>query len=298
MEPARVKLSVVIPTFNRRQTLEVVLPSLLEQTFPVEQYEVLLCDAGSEDGTRELVEELASLSLRFLPGADSGRAGARNRGLREARGDLILFTDADIIADPHLLESHWQRHEGCAQPCGVVGCEIQVQSLQEYESFRLDPQAHARHKPTRERLPWYYFLTGNASAPRERLLQVGGFDEAFQGYGHEDLELGYRLLRSGLPIVYAPEAVNYHWHPVPFPEQCQKMYLAGRSTVTFYRKHRDPRICLRLGWNPLALLWHRLLPKGGALYRYFERRVTSSPFAREVILQHHYLSGLRSALAG
>ena len=287
-------ISIVMPTFNRRSTLEVVLPSLLQQTY--QDYEILLCDAGSSDGTRELVEQLDSPRLRWLPGADSGRAGARNRGLEHANGQVVLFTDADIIADPHLVEVHVARHQQPG-PRAVVGCEVQVKSLEEYEAFRQDPQAHARHKPGRQRLPWHYFLTGNASAPRATLLQVGGFDEAFQGYGHEDLELGYRLQKSGLAIEYASAAVNYHWHPVPFPEQCQKMYLAGRSTVTFYRKHKDVRICLTMGWNPFSMLWHRLLPKGGALYRYLEGRLETSHFAREVILQHHYLSGIRSALA-
>ena len=83
---------------------------------------------------------------------------------------------------------------------------------------------------------------------------------------------------------------------VPFPEQCSKMYLAGRSTVTFYRKHKDWRIRLQMGWNPLALLWYRLVPKDGLLYQYFEKRLDRSHFARELILQHHYLSGIRSAL--
>jgi hypothetical protein len=66
--------------------------------------------------------------------------------------------------------------------------------------------------------------------------------------------------------------------------------------VTFYRKYKDPRICLTMGWNPLAMLWHRLLPKDGPLYRYFQGRLENSKFARELILQHHYISGIRSAL--
>ena len=59
-------LSVVIPTFNRRETLEVVLPMLARQTLSLEQYELLLCDSGSTDGTAALVEELAIPNLRHL----------------------------------------------------------------------------------------------------------------------------------------------------------------------------------------------------------------------------------------
>lgn len=288
------KISVVIPTFQRRDSLEVVLPSLLQQTFPASDYELLLCDAGSTDGTQELVEELNDPRLRFLPGPNAGRSGARNRGVRTASGELVLFTDADIIADSQLLAQHWDFHQMYPGDA-VVGCEVQVDTLEQYETYRQDPQRYARHRSDRKTVPWHYFLTGNASARKADLLRVGIFDEGFTGYGHEDLELGYRLQRAGCRLHYNARAVNYHWHPVPFDEQCQKMYLAGKSTVRFYQKHRDLRIPLRMGMNPLSLAVHALLPHGGWLYRKLEQWAGGgSHFGREILLQHHYVSGIRS----
>lgn len=287
------KLSVVIPTYNRADSLAVVLPSLLNQTFPAQDYELLLCDAGSSDGTQELVRELKDERIVFAPGENTGRSGARNRGVREARGELILFTDADIIAEADLLEQHYdfhRRHPGNA----VVGCEVQVDSLQEYESYRRDPQAHARHSQARKTVPWHYFLTGNASASKADLLRVGVFDEDFTGYGHEDLELGYRLQKAGCTLHYNPHAVNYHWHPVPYEEQCQKMYLAGKSTVRFYRKHGDIRIPLIMGMNPLSLGVHALISEGGWLFERLQRWAQTSKLGREILLQWHYVSGIRS----
>lgn len=290
-----IEFSVVIPTFNRRATLEEVLPTLLAQSYPAESYELLLCDAGSTDGTRELVEGLQAPNLRFLPGGDSGRAGARNRGIREAHGRIVLFTDADILADPHLLAEHARMHrQHPGDAC--VGCEVQVDSLDRYRECSKDPQAHARHKPTRKFLPWHYFLTGNASVERQRLVDVGMFDEDFTGYGHEDLELGYRLLQRGVPIRYNPHAVNYHWHPVPYDEQCRKMRLAGRSTVRFYQKHRDVRIPLRMGMNPLSLGVHSLIGTEGPVFRWLDARAARWPLAREIVLQLHYVSGIKEAL--
>ncbi len=288
-------ISVVIPSFNRAQTLEVVLPSLLGQTLASDQFEILLCDAGSTDGTAELVARLKAPNLKLLRGQDSGRAGARNRGILAAEGKLVLFTDADIIADHNLLAGHLDRHHRHPDQA-VVGCEIQVQNLDEYEDFRTDPVSHARHRPGRQTLPWHYFLTGNASVNKEILVDVGMFDESFTGYGHEDLELGYRLQKAGLTIFYAPEAIDYHWHPVPIREQCDKMFLAGRSTVRFYRKHKDYRIALKLGMNPLALAWHSLMPRDGWLYRKLESRIGEPGIPREIILQHYYLSGIKAAL--
>lgn len=287
------KISVVIPTYQRRDSLEVVLPSLLEQTFDASSYELLLCDAGSTDGTAELVEELADPRLVWLPGPNAGRSGARNRGVRAAQGELVLFTDADIIADPDLLRQHWEYHLAFPGDA-VVGCEIQVDTLEQYRRFRLQPQAHARHRADRKLVPWHYFLTGNASARKADLLRVGLFDEDFTGYGHEDLELGYRLQKAGCRLHYNAQAINYHWHPVPFDEQCQKMFLAGKSTVRFYRKHRDLRIPLIMGMNPLSLGVHALLPRQGWLYRLLSRWAKTSRLAREVVLQHHYVSGIRS----
>jgi GT2 family glycosyltransferase len=290
-----VQISVVIPTFNRSHSLEVVLPSLLQQSLAADQYEILLCDAGSTDGTEALVERLNSPQLRLLRGEDRGRAGARNRGIQAAQAKLVLFTDADIIADQNLLLSHLDRHYRFADQA-VVGCEIQVDSLEQYREFSLHPAAHARHKPTRKVLPWHYFLTGNASVQKQTLVDVGMFDEKFSGYGHEDLELGYRLIKAGLTIFYAPEAIDYHWHPVPLDEQYSKMFLAGRSTVRFYRKYRDPRIALRMGLNPLALAWHSLIRKEGWIYRQLQSRTDRPGPAREILLQHHYLSGVKQAL--
>ena len=287
------KISVVIPTYNRADSLAVVLPSLLEQSFSAADYELLLCDAGSTDGTQELVEELNDPRLVFTPGENTGRSGARNRGVNEARGELILFTDADIIAEPDLLQQHYDFH--LAHPGdAVVGCEIQVDTLEEYRRYRADPQAHARHSVERKTVPWHYFLTGNASARKTDLQRVGVFDENFTGYGHEDLELGYRLLKSGSQLWYNPHAVNYHWHPVPYEEQCQKMFLAGKSTVRFYRKHRDIRIPLIMGMNPLSLAVHALLDKSPWLLNLLKNFSESSKLGRDILLQYHYVSGIRS----
>ena len=82
----------------------------------------------------------------------------------------------------------------------VVGCEVQVDSYDEYLRKSEHPaQRDPLHPPTRKRLSWLYFLTGNASVRRADLERVGGFDESFTGYGHEDLELGYRLEHARRP---------------------------------------------------------------------------------------------------
>jgi glycosyltransferase involved in cell wall biosynthesis len=289
-------ISVVIPSFNRAETLKTVLPSLSRQTLSPDRYEILLSDSNSTDGTCTLLEELSIPNLRILRRRNEGRSGARNFGIDEARGDIVMFTDADIIADEHLLEEHLKFHRKFPGDA-VVGCEVQVNTIEEYEKASKTPGLRRHlHPSSRKTLPWLYFLTGNASVTRKALLEAGKFDENFTGYGHEDLELGYRLVGMGLVIHYNPAAINYHWHPVGFEERCRKMRLAGRSTVRFYNKHRDPSIKLKLGFNPFSLFWHSILPEGGFLFRTCLRMSGTSAFCSEIILQHHYLSGIKEAL--
>ncbi len=143
--------------------------------------------------------------------------------------------------------------------------EVQVGSYDDYVAKRDDPAKRVPlHGEKPKRLSWLYFLTGNASVTRADLDRVGRFDEEFTGYGHEDLELGYRLQHGGVPLEYEPRAVNYHWHPVPWDEQQQKYELAGRSTVRFYRKHPAWDVKLRLGMTPVSLALHDVVRQRAA----------------------------------
>ena len=288
-------ISVVIPTFNRRETLENVLPLLAAQTLPADQYELLLCDSGSSDGTLELVAELKIPNLRhILPAENRGRSGARNAGIRAAAGEFVLFTDADILPSPNLLEEHLRLHR--AHPhSSVVGLEVQVDSVAEYEQVRDNPYDKGRHMHGRsdKEMSWLFFLTGNASAPRQALLDVGLFDENFTVYGHEDLELGYRLQKAGYTIRYNAAAVNYHWHPVPFEERCDKMRHSGVATRRFYTKHQDRSILLRLGVNPVTLALHSLISGVPGWQARLRSKSMQTGWGRELTLQYYYLCGYR-----
>ncbi len=275
-----------------------MLPTLVSQDLPPDEYEVLVCDSNSQDGTAAYVTQIAAAhpTVRYLPGAYTGRAAARNAGIDAAHGEIVLFNDADIFASPDLLSTHLRRHRR-KRGIAVVGLEVQVRDAAEYRYKRDHPQARGHlHPPSRKRLSWLYFLTGNASVRRDDLMRAGCFDESFTGYGHEDLELGYRLQRLGIEIQYEPRAVNYHCQDVAHEDQKEKMRLAGRSTVRFYRKHPDVAVKLNLGMTPVSLGAHGLLTKLPALLAFFDRRAERSRFARSLVLQYHYVSGIKEAL--
>jgi len=288
-------ISVVIPTYNRLDTLAHVMLTLLAQDLDPSQYELIVCDSNSVDGTAEYLAELRQVHpiVRHLAAPYSGRAAARNAGIESARGEIVLFNDADILASPDLLSMHLRRHRE-RSGIAVVGLEVQVKNLSEYVFKRDHPEARGHlHPPSRKTLSWLYFLTGNASVRRADLIRAGCFDEGFTGYGHEDLELGYRLRRSGVTILYEPRAVNYHCQAVSYDDQKEKMRLAGRSTALFYRKHPHFEVMVNLGMTPLSLGVHSLLTRLPHLLGYVDRRADRSRPARELLLQYYYVSGIK-----
>jgi glycosyltransferase involved in cell wall biosynthesis len=294
------EISVVIPTYNRLETLREVVPALLRQDIRADRYEIVIADSNSNDGTADFLAQIAATDarVRHLPGPYTGRAMARNAGIEAARGGLVLFTDSDILASPDLLSRHLERH-AAKDPLAVVGWEVQVDTFAQYEGYLAHPHTRTSlHPSSRTRLSWLYFMTGNASVRKRDLDRVGRFDEAFTGYGHEDLELGYRLEAAGVPIAYEPRAINYHWQYIPFEEQKDKMKLAGRSTVRFYRKHPQFVVKARLGMLPISLALHSALDRAPALRASLERSGAKKPgFARNAIYQYHYVSGIKEALA-
>ena len=328
-------ISVVIPTYNRLDTLREVIPTLLAQDLPRECFELLICDSNSSDGTAEYLAGVHAQhpNVRHLPGPYNGRAMARNAGIAAAQSPIVLFNDSDILASPDLLSIHLARHKASPVPIAagpltpilgsagtrpsvavgpltpilgsagtrpsvaVVGWEVQVKDLADY-AYKRDhvSERGSLHPETRTKLSWLYFLTGNASVRRDDLLRVGCFDESFTGYGHEDLELGYRLEKAGVAIVYEPRAVSYHCQDIPHDDQKEKMKLAGRSTVRFYRKHPAFEVQAKLGMTPVSLGLHSLLTHAPILLGWFDKRAGTSKFARSVVEQYHYVSGIKAAL--
>lgn len=96
-------VSVIIPTWNRAATLEKAITSALEQTFP--PLEVLVCDDGSTDDSREIVNSINDSRVRWIEGPRGGRpAIPRNRGIRDAKGEWLAFLDSDDQWLPEKIE--------------------------------------------------------------------------------------------------------------------------------------------------------------------------------------------------
>ena len=130
-------ISVVIPAYNQKERLRLVLCGLEQQTLSAERFEILVIDDGSTDGTGQMLNGLNLPNLRFLvQTSNQGRNRARNRGIVAAKGELVVFLDGDALPAPDLLERYlegYQQHGGRTVLCGYQHC------LPDLEYFQ-DPQ--------------------------------------------------------------------------------------------------------------------------------------------------------------
>ncbi|OGB87789.1 hypothetical protein A3J44_02085 [candidate division WOR-1 bacterium RIFCSPHIGHO2_02_FULL_45_12] len=285
------KTSVIIGTLNQKEILKITLESLFNQTLSPDQYEIILVDSLSDDGTQAMVNSLRpSCRLRYFRRENKGKVNARNFAIQQAEGDIIILTDADIVAENNLIEEHL-KHQEILGNVALAGQTIRLRSANV-----TDTELPARFKPL-QKIAWSYFLTGNLSIRRETIIKAGLFDENFKEYGWEDIELGYRLHKMGTPLFFLPSALNHHHHPVSKQDFLKLSYKMGKSAAIFYRKHPNLQIKLFLGLNPLATAIHTLIKKNKWLLAIIENKAPTSPFFRYILEQYHYLSGAKEALA-
>ena len=264
----KVLASIVIPTFNRARRLELALASLVHQTD--QRFEVVVVDDGGSDDTPAVVASYAGrLRLNLVRQPNGGRSAARNAGVREAAGDLLIFCDDDCIASPDFVAGHLAEHTAGGGPTVALGWQHGIIALLEpnlrvharelravlerrpglleegrraggalitpemvladfagtvrdfacAEPFwqeHVEPVAEAYGEDLKGfAIPWAIGLTGNLSVPRRLVLDVGGFDERFQGWGLEDADLHFRLCAAGARTRILHGATNYHQlHPL------------------------------------------------------------------------------------
>lgn len=239
----RPKVTVVIPTYQRRDSLLRTLASLDRQTLPANQYEVIAAVDGSTDGTADAVRRFCvPYALSAVEGPKCGRAGACNAGLRAAAGDVVVLLDDDMEASPEFLAAHLRAHEGSTERAVVGAAPIVVHP--DSPPFVRYMANGFRARLERLAQPGYQLrfrdtYTGNFSARRDTLLGVGGFDEAFRVYGHEDYELALRLERAGVKLIYSAEACAHQHYEKTFGAFARDGIARGRTAVLFAGKHPE-----------------------------------------------------------
>jgi glycosyltransferase involved in cell wall biosynthesis len=259
------RASLIIPLYNTAATLRRTLAALDAQRVPVGTFEAIVVDDGSTDSPRETARRFLERPwLTWLEhGSNRGPAAARNTGLERARGELLIFCDGDTVPRSDYVVEHLRAHEAQAdERCAVLGLVVAGDAALATPLKRLGDPTVSWHLLASGRGPgadWRRFATGNLSLRRSFLASERFDDKTFSGIGYEDTELGFRLAKRGLRIVFHAAAVSEHVH--------------YRTPAEFLRKSE----------------------RYGAAFARWER--AASPADRKVLrAAYHYSPDLREAL--
>jgi len=214
-------VSVIIPARNAAGSIQECLRAVLAQENLAHELEVILVDDGSTDNTAELAE---SLGVRMMRQANVGPAAARNAGARLARGEIVVFTDADCVP-----AADWLSH--LIQPFSapdVVGAKGAYRTRQNALVARFVQQEYESKYARLAKQRYIDFIdTYSAAYRREVFLENGGFDAAFPVPSVEDQEFSFRLARKGYHMVFVPQATVYHQHDQTWREYARRKFGIG-----------------------------------------------------------------------
>jgi glycosyltransferase involved in cell wall biosynthesis len=220
------KLSVVIPTYNRRALLERVLEGLCHQTAPEAIDEIIVVSDGSTDLTADTAAGFRSrLPIRFVHQGKRGVSSARNLGLIYVNSPITLFLDDDVVPSASLIGQHASFHqESPGLECVLLGYvtwhpEIRVTPFMRWygEYGGLFGYSHLKSGTEVDRR---FLYTCNVSLKTDFLRKSGGFNESLTVL--EDHELGYRLAKLGMRMTFLKPALGYHYQAFSFEDACRR----------------------------------------------------------------------------
>lgn len=311
-----IRVSVVIPTYQRCASVQRALEALGHQTMAATEYEVIVAVDGSDDGTTEMIERFqAPYRLSTLWQPNRGRAAARNAGIRVACGEVIVFLDDDMEPAPGCLLAHADAHPPGSRRAVIGPVPIPVDAssppIVHYRSEGMESHLSRLAEPG-HRLGFRDMYSGNLSLRRDLLHEVGGFDETFTLYGHEDYELALRLVNAGVELGYSPQAIALQYYEKDFAAFARDCLARGHTAVLFARKHPDttssPQLAgyhtgspgwrlVRSGMLALSTWWPRF-PEWviAAMTRLEQRRPRRLPGLYRRSLDYFFWVGAQSAL--
>ena len=268
-------ITVVIPTYNNKHLLARTLESLCKQNLNKSQFEVIVVDDGSSDGTAATAAEYRDrINLLYFFQPDQGYrvAAARNIGINNAHFKTILFIDCGIVVSSRLLALHIERQKNrsdlviigtsygvldystrCADLINAVVKENIDAALEELsnkeETFdcRAEYLESIDYNLSKMKAPWLVLWGGHVSASTETLRSIGGFDEWFSHWGGEDNEIGIRLQQAGCTFEVLREVESIH---LPHPKNSEQKRREARNNVLYlHKKHGLPESELLINHN-------------------------------------------------
>ena len=223
-------LSVVIPAYNAEKTIGTLLTALKGQDG--EDFETIVVDDGSHDRTVEIAKRF---KVKVFANRHKGPAWQRNFGARMAKGDTIVFTDADCIPPKRWLREMTAplKEKGVVGVSGTYRTLNPENMISRFEGYEIE----RRHRHMAEKKYTDFIGTAFAAYRRNVFLKAGGFDTSFPMASGEDTELSFRLARMGYKMVFNPNAWVFHPHTPTLRAYVKQKFWRAYWRVPLYKRH-------------------------------------------------------------
>lgn len=287
-------VSVIIPTYNRKDWILDTLDSLSYQTFPRDRYEVIVVDDGSTDGTAEIEGRRFPFDLHYVWQSNQGDAAARNLGVQHSQAEILVFLDDDILVEPEYLTYLIDEHEPHSDRI-VVGTEhLWIEETNPLDVVRA-PEAPSENHTTLK-IPFAHVCSNNMSLKRDAYYSIG----MMEGLGFPgsdiwcDVEFAYRAYLRGFEFVRTTKAVCYHrdYNAQNLDSDIRRSEKTAFQSVVFFQKYPGilPHIPMYRDMTPIV--WDQDPPR--LIVRKLARHIASSrPALRSLrgllsVLERHY----------
>jgi GT2 family glycosyltransferase len=229
-----VKISIIIPTYNRPARLASCLESLVQQSYPRENFEVIVVDDGGSVDLEPDIESVdTSLNIKLVRQKNTGPAGARNTGVANATGEFIAFLDDDCALSENWLPiiTQYLQNDGSRMYGGLTINALEKNLYSSASQAMIDfLYGYYNTVPEKAR-----FLASNNMAMSRTLFDAaGGFDTSFPGACGEDRELCDRWLQLGHPISFVSEALIFHYHHLGLRSFWKQHFNYGTGAKRFW----------------------------------------------------------------
>lgn len=258
-------VSVIIPTYNRKDSLLRTLDSLSRQSYPAERFEVIVVDDGGSDGACEVKRRAFPFQLVYLRQANQGSAAARNHGAQQSRGGVLVFVDDDMTLDAGCLAALAAK----TRP-GIVAMGL----WQPYEPSNPSPFSNFVARQVRstavrviedEEVIFSECTSNNLAVWREDFTRVGMWQDVL-GDGPTlwgDVEFGYRAWKQGCRFVCVADARLIHrdQHTTNLTTACKRAYHVSNIVQPLFVLHPEIKPHLRMFHEKVPVAWRHDSPK-------------------------------------
>ena len=235
-------VSIIVPTYNRKASLKSTLASLADIDYPDNRCEVVVIDDGSTDGTEEMIKSIKKnypFPIAYSKQEKKGIPSARNSGIADAKGNILVFTDDDCTFDKNWLK-HVVKHFD-APKVGAVGVPDMNPKEDSFFARCVDYTINSLvgaggvRRKNGMRIARYYPRAFGMAIPKAVIEKVGGFDESL--FAGEDIELSYKIRKAGYLLKYEPRAIVWHKRRNTLSGFSKQILTRGYTRIELARRH-------------------------------------------------------------